>query len=91
MGSPSKRSLPKQLERIRQSSTGSNNLGIGRAHSRNASLRLVSATSSNLSDLPEDFAIGNDDVVDETENSNNASENFEGIARSKTSILSTQL
>ena len=77
--------MPKQLQRVRQSSAESNSSDYGPRNGspnrgpRTASVRLVSSTSSHLSDLPEDLVIGNDDVDDEADNSNAAVDGFEGI------------
>ena len=50
------------------------NASNGSRGPRTASVRLISSTSSQLSDLPEDMAVGNDDVIDETE----TNDGFEG-------------
>ena len=68
------RPLPKQIQRIRQNSIESNSSNGSRGP-RTASVRLISSTSSQLSDLPEDMVVGNDDVIDEAENN----DGFEGI------------
>ena len=62
------RPLPKQIQRIRQTSVESNSSDHGPRGQRTASVRLISSTSSHLSDLPEDLVVGNDDVIDEGEN-----------------------
>ena len=49
-------------------------------------MRLISSTSSNLTDLPEDLVVGNDAVVDEGEN---ASDNYEGIYHDQFNIAVT--
>ena len=67
------RPLPKQIQRIRQNSVESNTSNGSRGP-RTASVRLISSTSSQLSDLPEDMAVGNDDVIDEAE----TNDGFEG-------------
>ena len=72
------RPLPKQIQRIRQNSVESNTSSNGSQRGpRTASVRLISSTSSQLSDLPEDLVVGNDDVVDEAENNNG--DGFEGM------------
>ena len=72
------RPLPKQIQRIRQNSVESNSSSNGSQRGpRTASVRLISSTSSQLSDLPEDLAVGNDDVIDEAEN--NHGDGFEGM------------
>ena len=72
------RPLPKQIQRIRQNSIESNSSNGSRGP-RTASVRLISSTSSQLSDLPEDMVVGNDDVIDEAEN-NDATEHAAAIA-----------
>ena len=72
------RPLPKQIQRLRQTSTDSTS-SENSNRGRTASVRLISSTSSNLSDLPEDLVVGNDDVVDESENLVTETDNFEGI------------
>ena len=67
------RPLPKQIQRIRQTSVESNSSDHGPRGQRTASVRLISSTSSHLSDLPEDLVVGNDDVIDEAE-----TDGFEG-------------
>ena len=67
------RPLPKQIQRIRQTSLESNSSDHGPRGQRTASVRLISSTSSHLSDLPEDLVVGNDDVIDEAE-----TDGFEG-------------
>ena len=69
------RPLPKQIQRIRQNSIESNSSNGSRGP-RTASVRLISSTSSQLSDLPEDMVVGNDDVVDEAENNDGFEGNF---------------
>ena len=68
------RPLPKQIQRIRQNSIESSTSSNGSRGPRTASVRLISNTSSQLSDLPEDMVVGNDDVIDEAENN----DGFEG-------------
>ena len=74
------RPLPKQIQRLRLTSTDSNSSDKSNSSrgARTASVRLISSASSNLSDLPEDLVVGNDDVVDESENVNTEVDNFEG-------------
>ena len=69
------RPLPKQIQRIRQNSIESNSSNGSRGP-RTASVRLISSTSSQLSDLPEDMVVGNDDVIDEAENNDGFEGNF---------------
>ena len=76
--------MPKQIQRLRLTSTDSNTSENSSRGGRTASVRLISSTSSNLSDLPEDLVIGNDDVVDESENVNSENDNFEGMLFKKT-------
>ena len=73
------RPLPKQIQRLRLTSTDSNTSDNSSRGGRAASVRLISSASSNLSDLPEDLVVGNDDVVDESENVNTETDNFEGM------------
>ena len=82
------RPLPKQIQRIRQTSVESNSSDHGPRGQRTASVRLISSTSSHLSDLPEDLVVGNDDVIDEAE-----TDGFEGTIQIKslTELLSNCL
>ena len=75
------RPLPKQIQRIRQTSVESNSSDHGPRGQRTASVRLISSTSSHLSDLPEDLVVGNDDVIDEAE-----TDGFEGTIQIKSLI-----
>ena len=75
------RPLPKQIQRIRQTSLESNSSDHGPRGQRTASVRLISSTSSHLSDLPEDLVVGNDDVIDEAENME--TDGFEGNLKIK--------
>ena len=70
------RPLPKQIQRIRQNSIESNSSNGSRGP-RTASVRLISSTSSQLSDLPEDMVVGNDDVIDEAENNDGFEGNYD--------------
>ena len=76
------RPLPKQIQRIRQTSVESNSSDHGPRGQRTASVRLISSTSSHLSDLPEDLVVGNDDVIDEGENVE--TDGFEGNLSNQT-------
>ena len=73
--------MPKQIQRIRQTSLESNSSDHGPRGQRTASVRLISSTSSHLSDLPEDLVVGNDDVIDEAE-----TDGFEGTIQIKSLI-----
>ena len=59
----------------------SNSSDHGPRGQRTASVRLISSTSSHLSDLPEDLVVGNDDVIDEAE-----TDGFEGTIQIKSLI-----